>query len=121
MLNIFFSNNVLLRVAYIPPNVIIDPILRATMDTESLFMTRNLFPGWQTNLQQHAARRKRGVPRRTYRSAKEAKKDLQSRVDDQTKLQNSVAGAESVWRTGAKRANVTKAEEAIKIVRGWFC
>jgi hypothetical protein len=40
MVNIFFSNNVLLRVAYIPPNVIIDPILRATMDIESLFMTR---------------------------------------------------------------------------------
>ena len=61
MLNIFFSNNVLLRVAYIPPNVIIDPILGATMDTESLFMTRNLFPGWQTSLQQHAARRKAAV------------------------------------------------------------
>ena len=115
MVNIFFSNNVLLRVAYIPPNVIIDPILRATMDTESLFMTRQLFPGLANSVYNNTRRVANGVYRaRTWRSMKEAKKDLQSRVDEVNKKRKSVTNAEKRLEAMRKKGeDVANAEERL--------
>ena len=115
MVNIFFSNNVLLRVAYIPPNVIIDPILRATMDTESLFMTRNLFPGLANSIYNNTQRVANGVYRaRTYRSKKEAKKQFEGHAEEQRKKQQAIAELEEKLEQARKKGeDVTKREERL--------
>ena len=43
--NMTFSNLNLLRIAYIPKNSFVDPYVRASMDLESLYGTRELLPG----------------------------------------------------------------------------
>ena len=115
MVNIFFSNNVLLRVAYIPPNVIIDPILRATMDTESLFMTRNVFPGLANSVYNNTQRVVNGVYRaRTYRSRKEAKKQFEGHAEEQRKKQEAIAELEGKLEEARKNGeDVTKKEERL--------
>ena len=112
MVNIFFSNNVLLRVAYIPPNVVIDPILRATMDTESLFMTREFFPGMANSVYNNTQRVLNGVYRaRTWRSMKEAKKEFQGLVEKQGKLEKRIKNAEKRIESRRKAGeDVSKAE-----------
>jgi len=124
MVNIFFSNNVLLRVAYIPPNVVIDPIMRATMDTESLFLTREAFPGLANMVYNNTRRIQNGVYRaRTYKSRKQAQRDFNERAQDSKRQREKIAKAEK--RLEARRKNgddVTKAEarlikEREKLVR----
>jgi len=115
MMNIFFSNNVLLRVAYIPPNVIIDPILRATMDTESLFMTRNLFPGLANSIYNNTQRVVNGVYRaRTRRPRKKAKNEFEGIAKEQRQKQQAIAELEKQLEIARKKGeDVTKREERL--------
>lgn len=113
--NMFFSNNVLLRLAYIPPNVIIDPVLRASMDTESLFMTREMFPGLANVVYNNTQRVMNGVYRaRTYGSRRSARRDLQAKINDELRLEKNIAKAEnSIAKRKAAGEDVTKAEERL--------
>lgn len=115
MVNIFFSNNVLLRVAYIPPNVIIDPILRATMDTESLFLTREAFPGLANVVYNNTRRIQNGVYRaRTYNSRKQAQRDFNERAMESRRQREKIAKAERRLEARRKAGeDVSKAEERL--------
>lgn len=117
--NMFFSNNVLLRLAYIPPNVLIDPIMRASMDTESLFMTREMFPGVANVVYNNTQRAVNGIYRaRTYGSRRSAKRDLDIKVRDQRNLASSIGKAETRIEARRKKGeDVTKAEARLVKMR----
>jgi len=102
--NFVFSNLNLLRMAYIPKNSIVDPLLRAAMATDSMFGVDNILPGLKNIAYNRTRAIQAGVSRVTNKgTAKRLTKEIAVIRGDIMNSHDAVTAAEkSMAASGAK-------------------